>query len=61
MKDLQEFSIKIAASLATRLRDHYSALSPLLLEHDNGQEEEDNQTKARAPKAADAATVEFAP
>jgi hypothetical protein len=61
MRDLQEFFIKIAASLATRFTGHYSTLSRLLLEYVKGQDEEENQTKTRAPEAADAAATEFGP
>jgi hypothetical protein len=60
MRGLQEFSINIVASLATRFWDHYSTLSRLLLNHGKEQEEKENQAKARTPEAADAAAVEFA-
>jgi hypothetical protein len=35
-RDLQQFRVKMGASLVTGFIDHYIALSRLLLEHGNG-------------------------
>jgi hypothetical protein len=59
--DLQQFRVKMCASLVSRFGGRYITLSRLLLEHGNGEEKENNETKTGAPELAHAAAVKFAP
>ena len=45
--------------LVSSFRDHYSALSRLLLEYGNGEKKEEDQAETRASQAADAGATEF--
>ena len=58
--NLQQFRIKNGASLVTIFRGHYITSVAFTLEHGNGQEKENNQTKTGAPEIAHAAAVKFA-